>query len=160
MGRRSRKRSTEPLVPPPPPATPAPPPAAPRTATYTSRREDAPKAAWDPFPLTELGIALALVLLVVGFVTGGTARPVLIGAGLVVLTLSAGELALREHLAGYRSHTTLLAGAITVFSAYLLRLLFVPPPAVPPLALLIFGGAFFGLRRAFSRRSGGVGFRT
>ena len=45
----------------------APAPAAPRTATYKSRREDAPQPPWAPFPLTELCVLLAIVLLGIGF---------------------------------------------------------------------------------------------
>ena len=45
MGRRSRKRASSPIAPPVvrEDVAPAPAPAAPRTATYKSRREDAPK---------------------------------------------------------------------------------------------------------------------
>src|SRR4051812_33417530 len=108
MGRRSRKRATSPIAPPPPreeaavPGRPA--PAAPRTATYKARREDAPQPAWAPFPLTEITIFIAIVLLGVGFLTHDATRGVLLGGGFVLVTLSAGELALREHFAGYRSH--------------------------------------------------------
>lgn len=160
MGRRSRKRATEPIAPPPPRETPGPPRPAPRTATHKARREDAPKPAWAPFPLTELCILLAIVLLALGFFGGGDNRGLLTAAGVVLLTLSAGELALREHFAGYRSHTTLLAGGAAIIVAIVLRLLWAPPAVVPPAALVVFAAAFFGLRRAFMRRSGGVGFRT
>jgi hypothetical protein len=167
MGRRSRKRSTEPLasrerdepiVQPAPSGPPAPPP--PRTPTYVANKDDAPPPPWGSFPLTELGILTSLILLAVAFFAGGDNRALLTGAGIVVLTLSAGELAVREHLAGYRSHTALIAGATAVFSAYVLRLAFVPVELVPPLAIAIFAGMFYILRREFSRRSGGVGFRT
>jgi hypothetical protein len=160
MGRRSRKRTTEPVAPPPPREVPAPPRAAPRAATYKARPEEAPKPAWAPFPLTELCILLAIVLLALGFFGGGDNRGLLAGAGVVLLTLSAGELALREHFAGYRSHTSLLAGAAAIIVAILLRVAQVPPAVVPPVAVLVFAAAFATLRRAFMRRSGGVGFRT
>lgn len=168
MGRRSRKRITEPLaaptrerdddlLPPAPSGPPAPPP--PRTPTYVANRDDAPPPPWGSFPLTELGIFLALVLLAIAFFVDGN-RALFAGAGVVILTLSAGELAVREHLAGYRSHTTLIAGATAVFGAYVLRLAFIPVELVPPLAVVIFAGMFYMLRREFTRRSGGVGFRT
>lgn len=163
MGRRSRKRTTGAVAPPPPREreTPAPPaPAPPRTATYKSRPDEAPKPAWAPFPLTELCILLSIVLLAIGFFGGGANRGVLLGAGVVVLTLSAGELALREHFAGYRSHTSLLAGGAAILVAVVLRVVGVAPAIVPPAALLAFGAAFVTLRRAFMRRSGGVGFRA
>jgi hypothetical protein len=151
-------------APPPPrrePVTPAPPVrAAPRTETYKSRREDAPQPPWAPFPLNELCILLAIVLLVLGFFTRLDQRGVLIGAGIVLVSLSAGELALREHFAGYRSHTSLLAGIVAILLAVVLRVAGAPQVAILPAGVLAFAGAFHLLRRAFVRRSGGVGFRA
>jgi hypothetical protein len=163
MGRRSRKRATSPIAPPVPRedvARPAPAPAAPRTATYKSRREDAPQPAWAPFPLTELTILLAIVLLFVGFLTHDATRGVLLGGGFVLVTLSAGELSLREHFSGYRSHSTLLAGICAVIAAIPVWLLPVPQELVLVVGVLVFAFALMALRRAFMRRSGGVGFRA
>lgn len=176
MGRRSRKRATTPPAPPgaparddapvPPrdtgPARPAPaaPPAAPRTATYKSRREDAPQPAWAPFPLTELCILLAIVLIGLGFFAHGERRAVLLGGGFALVTLASGELAVREHFAGYRSHSSLLAGICAVVAAVPFWLLPVPQELVLVVGVLAFAGGLFGFRRAFMRRSGGVGFRA
>ena len=70
-------------------------------------------------------------------------------------------IALREHLAGYRSHTTLLAGAAAVAAVSALAL--GPGPhvvwALLLIAAIVFGLAFYGLRELFKRRSGGLGFR-
>jgi hypothetical protein len=85
---------------------------------------------------------------------------VLIGAGIVLVSLSAGELALREHFSGYRSHTSLLAGIVAILLAVVLRVAGVPQVAILPAGVLAFAGAFHLLRRAFVRRSGGVGFRA
>src|SRR3954468_4933370 len=176
MGRRSRKRATTPAAPAPParPEPPAPAPApparpeppapaprpAPRTATYKSRREDAPQPAWAPFPLTELCILLAIVLMGLGFFSDGDRRGVLLGGGFVLVTLSAGELAVREHFAGYRSHSALLAGICAVLAAIPFWLLPVPQELVLVVGVLTFVGALVAFRRAFMRRSGGVGFRA
>jgi hypothetical protein len=166
MGRRSRKRVSHEVAPPPPPAVerPAAPvrtPAPPRTATYTSRREDAPPAPWAPFPLTELTILLAIVLLAWGFAfSTGDRRAVLLGGGFVLVTLSAGELSFREHFAGYRSHSSLLAGLVAVVVAIPFYVAGVSQNAIPPIALAAGLAAFFLFRRAFVRRSGGVGFRA
>jgi hypothetical protein len=173
MGRRSRKRAT---TPPPPPAAPAvedapsprpagsvaprPAPAAPRTATYKSRREDAPQPAWAPFPLTELCILLSIVLIGLGFFSHGDRRGVLLGGGFALVTLASGELAVREHFAGYRSHSSLLAGICAVIAALPFWLLPVPQELVLVVGLLVFVGGLLGFRRAFMRRSGGVGFRA
>ena len=164
MGRRSRKRAGSTDAPPPPgraPAPPAPPPRpAPRAATHKSRREDAPQPPWAPFPLNELCILLAIVLLGLGFFTDVGQRGVLLAAGIVLVSLAAGELALREHFAGYRSHTSLLSGIVAILAAIVLRVAGIPQAVILPIAVLAFAGAFFLLRRAFVRRSGGVGFRT
>jgi hypothetical protein len=73
------------------------------------------------------------------------------------------ELSIREHFAGYRSHTTLLAAA-AAFAAMaatffatgggnLARALLVP------VAGAVFLGTWWVLREVFKRRSGGLGFR-
>jgi hypothetical protein len=163
MGRRSRKRATAPAAPREPderaPA-PAPAPAAPRTATYKSRREDAPQPAWAPFPLTELAILLSIVLIGLGFFAHGTTRGILLGGGFLLVTLAAGELSVREHFAGYRSHSSLLAGLCAVLAAIPFWLAAVPQVLVLVVGVLVFVGALLGFRRAFMRRSGGVGFRA
>ena len=70
------------------------------------------------------------------------------------------ELAVREHFAGYRSHTLLLAGAIGVAVVAALYLL---AKVVAGIALLAGIAAFaaFGwlFASAFRRRSGGALFR-
>ena len=84
----------------------------------------------------------------------------MIGAGLALGSLAGLELAVREHFAGYRSHTMLLAGAVglaTVVAAVALAKL-------SPLVALIAGAAGFGagvwiFTRAFRRR-GGATFRV
>jgi hypothetical protein len=89
---------------------------------------------------------------------GGDVR---FGAGLALASLAGLELSLREHLAGYRSHTTLLAGACAFAVVTLLAL--GPGPhtlwMLLVVAALVFAIAFYGLRELFKRRSGGLGFR-
>jgi hypothetical protein len=165
MGRRSRKRASEPVAPPEPrdrPAAPAsPPPAAPRTATYKARREDAPQPPWAPFPLTELCILLSIVLLGIGFLfADGERRGVLLGGGFLLVTLAAGELSVREHFAGYRSHTSLLAGICAIGAALPFWLAPIPQEIVLLVGLIAFVAGVLGFRRTFMRRSGGVGFRA
>ena len=167
MGRRSRKRSSSPGTAPPPsprPVVERPPaaaPAAPRTATYKSRREDAPQPPWAPFPLTELCILLAIVLIAGGFFFAqGDRRAVMLGGGFLLVTLAAGELSVREHFAGYRSHTSLLAGLCAVVAAIPFWLAPISQVVVLVVGVVVFAAAFAGFRRAFMRRSGGVGFRA
>jgi hypothetical protein len=159
MGKRSRKRGAT-IAPPQPTAAE---PVRARAAAPTSRRarmDEAPKAPWSPFPLTELVILLALVLLAVGFFSSGDRRGVLIGVGLVLASLAGGELALREHFAGFRSHTTLLAGVAGFLAGALATVLGVSKVAVLVIAVVVAIACFPFLRRAFVRRSGGLGFRA
>jgi hypothetical protein len=64
-----------------------------------------PDAVWAPFPLTEIGMGVGLVLFVVGF----AGAPAVLLAGVGVLVVVVAELCLREHFAGFRSHSILLA---------------------------------------------------
>jgi uncharacterized membrane protein YhiD involved in acid resistance len=82
-------------------------------------------------------------------------------AGLLLAALGGLELSVREHFAGYRSHTTLLAGAaaFVVVSAlaltsgpYQLWILLI-------VAATVFVATFYSLRRVFQQRSGGLSFR-
>jgi hypothetical protein len=159
MGKRSRKRGAT-IAPPQPTAVePVRAQAAARVARR-ARMEEAPKAPWSPFPLTELVILLALILLALGFFSSGDRRGVLIGVGLVLASLAGGELALREHFAGYRSHTTLLAGLTGFLVGALAVAIGVPKLAVLIIAVVVAVACFPLLRRAFMRRSGGLGFRA
>lgn len=114
-----------------------------------------PPAPWGSFPLVELVVLVALVMLVVGFFIQGTRGTVLLGTGLALGSLAGLELAVREHFAGYRSHTTLLAAALGV--AVMLALYYLADlsatlsiaTAVPVAAI-----AAWLLVRAFRARSG------
>ncbi len=70
------------------------------------------------------------------------------------------EVAIREHFAGYRSHTTLLAGTVFVFTV---GGLYYAADQILAVALAIgavaFAIAFYLARRAFQRASGGLSFR-
>jgi hypothetical protein len=162
MGRRSRKRAAD---------------ATTRAERDAARRQRAaagagsparrrpggrerPAAPWGNFPLSELVVLLGVVLMAWGFLTwddGGAPRFV---AGLAIASLAGLELSLREHLAGFRSHTTLLSG-VAAFAAVSglalgagLRVW-----ALVLVAAFVFAGCFYGLRELFKRRSGGLGFR-
>jgi hypothetical protein len=137
-------------------------PAATRPAKRPGRPsiDERPQAPWGNFPLSELIILLGIVLIAWGLFSGkgGNER---LAAGIVLAALGGAELALREHLAGYRSHTTLLAGvaAFVAVTAVALGLGPVTLWLLLLIALLVFGAAFYWLRGLFKRRSGGLGFR-
>jgi hypothetical protein len=161
MGKRSRKRGAT-IAPPPPTVEPARAreAGAGGTASRRARMDEAPKAAWAPFPLTELVILLALVMLAIGFFSDGDRRGTLIGVGVVLASLGGGELAVREHFAGFRSHTMLLS-ALCGFAAGALVAAFGAANLVfVAVAVAAAVGALPLLRRAFMRRSGGLGFRA
>jgi hypothetical protein len=160
MGRRSRKRSAETPLPAAPPSRPEP-RRAPAPPTRRARLEDAPKAPWSPFPLVELTILLGIVLIALGFVGVADRRVLFLACGFALVTLAGLELSLREHFSGYRSHTTLLAGAAAiVVDIPLFFLTSLPQEVLLGLGIAVFAGAFAGLRAAFRRRTGGIGFRT
>ena len=138
-------------------------PAAARRARPAVRSgDDRPPAPWGSFPLSELIVLrrdrrdrLGLPQRRRG---GGGER---VGAGLLIASLGGGELALREHLAGYRSHSTLLAGVAT-FVAVTALALGAGPVKLWLLLIVgvgVFGGTFYWMRELFRRRSGGLGFR-
>jgi uncharacterized membrane protein HdeD (DUF308 family) len=109
-------------------------------------------------PLTEFAILVGIVLLAVGFFSED--RPAALLAGFALVALASGELAAREHVAGYRSHTTLLSGLLAVALAVVLVVAGVPQVVVLPIALAVGIGAVLQLRAVFKRASGGLGFRA
>jgi hypothetical protein len=129
----------------------------PRARRATGER---PRAPWGSFPLSELVILLGIVLILWG-AARGSAGGEMLAAGLVIASLGGGELALREHMAGYRSHSSLLAG-VAAFVAVTVVALGLGPVQVWVLLVLgvaIFAATFYAMRELFKRRSGGLGFR-
>jgi hypothetical protein len=130
-------------------------------ATPRRRPPDRPPAPWGRFPLIELCVLLGMGLLIAGFFVQGARGATMIAAGIALASLAGLELAIREHLAGYRSHSTVLAGVITVVA--LAVGYFVLPTRLFAINVLIgalvFGISFYTLREVFKRRSGGLGFR-
>ena len=171
MGRRSRKRM----------ADGAPAPGAPSRAQRDEARrqradagqtrrsyargrpsiDDRPPAPWGSFPLAELAVLVAICLIVGSFIVRGDQGVVMFAAGLALGSLGGLEVSIREHFAGFRSHSTLLAGAIAVIAITVIALaagtVFVP--LLLAAGLGVFGISFWSFREAFKRRSGGVSFR-
>ena len=130
-------------------------------ASRRARLEDAPKAPWSPFPLIELTILGGIVLIVLGLTGVASDRTAFAVCGFALVTVASLELSLREHFAGYRSHSTLLAASAAVASVIPLYFF----TGLPQLALIavgvgVFAVCFAALRAAFRRRTGGIGFRT
>src|SRR4051794_14075009 len=160
MGRRSRKRPA-----PPPAERHEAAPVAPRAPVPSPRRrarlDEAPKPPWAPFPLVELCILAGLVLMVIGFTKGADGGGRFAVTGLALASIAALELSIREHFAGYRSHTSLLALAAGVGTMLVLGIAI----GVARVLAIGVGGAVFvavwlALRAAFRRRTGGIAFRA
>ena len=127
------------------------------SAAKRKSAEDRPPAPWGSFPLVELAVLTGIVILVVGFVSQS---PTAIGIGLVLGSLGGLELSAREHFAGYRSHTMLLAGTafvVTVGALYFVAKLVLIACLAVGAAVLV--ASFLALRRAFRRASGGLTYR-
>ena len=134
-------------------------PQAPPPRRRAARVEDErPPAPWGSFPLVEVTVLVALVLLGIGFFAG---NPAALGVGLVLGSAAGLELSVREHFAGFRSHTVLLAAtAFVAVVAGLLYLADLPVPVALAAGAVVFAGLFWALRAAFRRASGGLSFRA
>ena len=136
-------------------------PAPPVRATAARRGDDRPKAPWHPFPLVELCVLCGLVLCVMGFLSFDSENGrLMLLAGMVLGSLAGLDTAVREHFAGFRSHSTLLAGLPAVALAGTLYFLGAVWVLLAPAAVALFVAAFFLFRRAFRRRSGGLSFKV
>ena len=108
--------------------------------------------------MVELATLVGLVLLVLGFfVVKGTQGGVMIGVGVALASLAGLELSVREHFAGYRSHSLLLGGFLAAI--VLAALFYLAPPEFPVvvrlvIAGLVFAGAARTLSLLFERRAG------
>jgi hypothetical protein len=119
--------------------------------------DERPEAPWGKAPLAELAIFAGIICLAIG-VLGS--HETMIGVGVGLAAVGGMEVAVREHFAGYRSHTTLFAGFVFVV---VVGVLFYVAGMVLAYALPIgaasFVIAFFLARRAFQHASGGLSFR-
>jgi hypothetical protein len=117
-----------------------------------SGRPERPRAPWHPFPLVELCVFVGIVLLVLGgVVVPGDRGKLLLVCGMALGSLGGLDTAVREHWAGYRSHTTVLAAAPAVVVAALLYFARAPWIAVLLGAGAVGAAAFAGLRRVYRR---------
>ncbi len=120
--------------------------------------DERPPAPWGKFPLAELTILAGIVLLVIGLIGGS---PTALGIGIALGALGGLEVSAREHFAGYRSHSTLLAG--TVFVVVTGGLLYLGGLALAislAVGIVAFAAAFLALRAAFRRASGGLSYKV
>jgi hypothetical protein len=153
MAKKRRKSRPRRLPAQPAVQTPARPAKAPRAPIEDER----PPAPWGSFPLAEIVVLVALVMLAIGFFSGGSRSPALLATGLALGSLAGLELSVREHFAGYRSHTLLLAGAVGVAVMALLFYGFpdlLAPTARVVVAVAVAVAAGYVFARAFRARAG------
>jgi hypothetical protein len=154
----SKKRKKRPRRQPQRTVAPAPAPAPAKPHRGLAAAADArPPAPWGSFPLVEIAVLVGIVMLIIGLVVGGDRGPLLIGIGLGLAGLGGLELAIREHFAGFRSHSTLLAGIPAI--AVLALLFYAGPDSLSPLARVgiaaaVFAVAAYGLATMFRRKAG------
>ena len=141
----------------------APEPAAPDAAAAGRGRPKGgpPPPPWGSFPLSELVILIGDRAAGRRLLRRAAAGPIMLGTGLVLGSLGGLELAVREHFAGYRSHTLLLAG----FAGHgrdvgrCSRLTEIPPVVCLAAGVVVFGLCAWLLAGLFRRRSGGALFK-
>lgn len=113
------------------------------------REGERPESPFGGLPISELAILAGLVAAAVGFIRGG-GPALFVGVG--VCALGVIEITAREHFAGYRSHTALLA-AIPAVAVEAGLVLAVGEPKQGGLLLLavvpVFAVMFWLLRRKF-----------
>jgi uncharacterized integral membrane protein len=129
-----------------------------KPAKRVSSADERPPAPWGNAPLAELVILAGIIALAIGIFS---ANPTAIGIGVALAGLGGLEVSIREHFAGYRSHTTMLAGAAFVLTT---GLAFYAAHQFLAVALacgaIVFLIVFFLARKAFQRASGGLSYKV
>jgi hypothetical protein len=156
--RGSRKRRTHPTAPRPVPSTRRELRAERKIVADRHRRRgqrqpgregERPPSPFGGLPISELAILAGFISALIGVIKGG--GPALI-VGVVVCALGVIEVTAREHFAGYRSHTTLLAAMPAVGVEVGLVAAFGEPHQRALLLLAVvpvYGLGFWLLRRRF-----------
>lgn len=120
-----------------------------RARRQLGREGERPESPFGGLPISELAILAGLVGVVVGVINGG--GPALI-VGVIVCALGVVEITAREHFAGYRSHTILLAAIPAVgLEAGVVAVFGEPQPRALVLVIVVpvYAVLFWLLRRRF-----------
>ncbi|HWF36144.1 MAG TPA: hypothetical protein VG295_12270 [Solirubrobacteraceae bacterium] len=117
-----------------------------QSTSRLDRRGERPPSPFGGIPVSEVAIFAGLIAVVVGFLNRG--GPALI-AGILLCGLGVFEVTAREHFAGFRSHTILLAAIPAVAMEYLL--VQIMPAAWPRETALIGDAIVFGVMFWFLR---------
>ena len=122
------------------------PPRAPKRSV--AERPERLAAPWSPFPLIELTVLIGIVCIVVGLILG---ERLVLAFGVVLGALGGLDTSAREHFAGYRSHTLVLAGVPAVLIAALTAFAKAPLYAVVVVLVVVFAVAALVLKRTWDR---------
>jgi hypothetical protein len=107
-----------------------------RFAEQLATLGERPQAPWHPLPLSELVIFVGIVAMVVGLVRNESSHAALL-VGVVAVAIGTLEFTAREHLSGYKSHTTLLAFVPTALFHAAVAVLLVALGAPAPVWVLV-----------------------
>jgi len=99
-------------------------------------------------------VLVAIVIGVVGFVRWEHNGRLLVAVAAGLGSLAGLEVAIREHAAGFRSHTFVLAASLTVFGVVVAGVAGAPRVVLLGLALILFAAAGLWLRRVYRRAHG------
>jgi hypothetical protein len=123
----------------------------PKPAGRVASTDERPQPPWYPLPLSELLILVGVIATVIGLIRsrhGFAAGGPTLFAGVGAVLIGTVEVALREHLGGYRSHTLILSLLpVIVFhtAVVLIVAAFGSPPRVLTIGLLPVDVALFAL---------------
>jgi hypothetical protein len=120
-----------------------------RRAQRPGTRGQRPEGPFGGLPVSEIAIFAGLIALVIGLIEGAQ-TPLVVGS--IICALGVVEVTGREHFAGYRSHTVLLAAIPAIaLEAGLVAVFGEPRPRALLLLVVVpvFGVLFLMLKRRF-----------
>jgi len=153
VGKRSRRRFSAPPRQSDAPVEPRSKDASPAGGSAEPDSVGPPAPPWGAFPLTEIAVAIGMAMLVGGFVAGGRAGTVILVTGMALSSLAGFEQALREHRAGYKPHSAVLAGVPAAVTVGVLAATGVAPKFFAPAAIGVAIAAWLPIRASYSNRS-------
>jgi len=136
-------------------------PGVPPRTPRAQRIDERPKAPWHPVPLVELAVLVGIVCIALGFFHRDTqAGRATIALGVTLGALGGLDTTIREHFAGFRSHSALLGLILGAVTAVVLVVVDAPRALQVGLAVAVFLVGFYLMRRTFKTKTGGMGFRA
>ncbi len=97
-----------------------------------------------------------MVIAVIGLVRGDNTGRIMLACAMALGSLAGLELSIREHFAGYKPHSLVLAATVAVALLAVLFFARAPRFVLLPAGAAVFGVCFWLFRGAYKRRSGGL----